>query len=64
MAEGQRGSVGGVSVETASMVDAMKTPNTDPENGQLLQPDTDLTASAIIFQGDQYLDKILSKIRR
>ena len=42
-----------------------RAPNTDPENGQVLQPGTGFTAaSPMITQGDQYLDKVLSKIRR
>ena len=62
MAELHQENVGSVGVRTKP---ASMTPNTDPENGQLLQPETGFaTASPMMVQGDQYLDKVLSKIRR
>lgn len=44
----------------AAAVTPAAAPNMDPENGQLLQPKCD----AIALQVDQYLEKLLSRIRR
>ena len=50
----------------SAYIPASKTPTTDPENGQLLQPhaDSEDLSQMSLQHGDQYLEKVLSQIRR
>ena len=50
----------GVTIDTRQAAVAVAAANTDPENGQLLRPD-DAPKS---LQIDQYLEKLLSRVRR